>query len=145
MNDDFELFETELAGLKPVVPSPRLREGLATELDVKVPTARKPFWRLPLSLAAALALCTSLPVILMRQNPAPLPLARPQEFTTPPELVFDPSMPSRWSYHRGLSSSSETLDSLLNRHEAARSSDTFSSTTAFRSFTSANPSALGEL
>lgn len=144
MNDDLEAIESELASLQPVVPSPRIHDRLAAEFATHRPAARRSSWRLRLSLAAALALSASLPVMLMRPNP--ISIARPHEFSTSPEQAFDPSLPSVWSYHRALTGSSNSLDSLLNQHADASSNDTpLSHTTAFRSFTSANQSAWGEL
>ncbi len=145
MNDDFDALESELASLTPAAPSSQLRGRIAEQLAAIAPVDRKHTWRLPLAITAAVALAASLLVMLLPQNSTTF-VAPAQEFATPPAQAFDPALPSVWSYHRALTGSSAALDSLLNQHAATRSSDEpLSPTTAFRSFTSANQAALGEL
>ena len=146
MNDDFESLESELANLEPIVPSPQLRDRIAKQLTALAPVERKNSWRLPLVIAAAVSLAASLLVILLPPN-STIDVAPPKEFAAPSTQALDPSSPSVWSYHRALTVSGQSLDGVLDQHTAPTSSsdEPLARAAAFRSFTSANQAAFGEL
>ena len=138
MNEHNEL-ERELASLRPVRPSPGLKQRIAAELrEPKAPpqdlapaqplSARGPRSRGPLWLAAICGpLAAMFTFFLLRgpaESPLPLPPEPPAAIQPAIDTAFDDSLPSLGTYRRALLASPESLNSLLDKHAQNASQST---------------------
>lgn len=115
MNESIESLERELARLQPQNPSAELRQRIENKL-CSDPYTNRPspaaVWSLVIT-AAALAACL-LVAILPRGRDG---IVQPQPTNSTAELpILSDSSPTFWAYHRAVTTTSQSLDSLLDRH-----------------------------
>ncbi len=134
MNEHKDL-ERELASLRPVRPSPGLKQRIAVELKedeapaepLSAREASRPRSRGPLWLAAMCGPLAAIFTFFLLRGPAqpPAPLDPDPSTATQPAIAtaFDDSLPSLGTYRRALLASPEALRDLLDKH-AHRSLET---------------------
>lgn len=124
--NEFDPLEAELAALKPVEPSPHLRQRIAGELVTSAPVrsqGTRTWWRGAIS-GSLVAAALVIGLLLLRPMPKQIQRELPQ---APPEIdaaAFDPALPTVWNYQRALARSPQDLEMLLDKHAAAASSRT---------------------
>ena len=124
--NDHEALDRELAALRPVAPSPKLKARIAEQLDDDAAVGRasgsrtngqRPIGR-TVWLAAGGALAASLAIYVLWRSEPPTPAFDPIRFRTESTTAaaFDAALPSLWSYRQALGRSTGDVDQLLDLH-----------------------------
>jgi hypothetical protein len=145
MNEATENLERELAELRPQKPSADLLRRIEQEIRAVEHTNRPSsaaMWSLVIT-AAALAACLLVAVLPQGRNG----IVQPQLTTPTAELpILNDSLPSFWAYHRAVTTPSQSLDRLLDRHaDHSSTADDLVHVHAFRPFRSQHQSDPGGL
>lgn len=122
MNADHDPLEGELAGMRPVDPSPALRDRLTRQLDSGRPVRWTRGRRLLLGAGLAAAATAIIALVTGRDQPlAPIPGPRIGPLLQAVE-VSRPG-PTLFAYQQALTESEESFAALLDRHEPGLAAD----------------------
>src|SRR5438874_2164883 len=102
MNEPFDALEAELTALQPRQPSPELKSRLAQQLS-NAPQRLVKGIALRVAIAAGLAACVIVAVVVWRTKPVVVTQPRRENVQPLVANVFDESVPSVWAYHRAVS------------------------------------------
>jgi hypothetical protein len=116
MNADHDRLEAELADMRPVDPSPALRERLSRQLEPGqlVHWTRGRRLLLGVGLAAAASVLVAL---LTGRNQPTAPIPGSKIGPLPRVAAVSPSPPTLFAYEQALNESEESFVALLDQHE----------------------------
>jgi len=119
-HNEHDEFEAELAALRPIQPTPQLKERIADRLEEQViPASGLRRFRGPLWVAAICGPLAAVLTFFLLRGGSDRPLApeHPGVAERPAiSTAFDDSLPSLGSYRRAILQSPESLSALLDKH-----------------------------